>query len=833
MANTSETEKHVHYADVLLPLPVAGTFTYKYPDQLKLNIAIGKRVIVQFGSKKVYTALVLALHDKAPGQSRPKDILDIVDDRAIVNNRQIQFWEWIASYYMAYPGTVMNTALPSALKLQSESRIMLHPESSLENHILDEKEQVLLEALYNRKSLSIQEASELFKDKNAIPLIKYLIDRSLITVDEEIKDRYRPKIESFVRLAREYEDESKLQEAFDQLDKRAFKQLQILLSYINLSRNSSSADKEVRRSTLVKSVQASYQQLNQLIRKGILEVHEKVINRLDAPEAVADPDQIILNSIQQSAWTEIKGHFDQKQTVLLHGITSSGKTEIYIKLIEQTLKSGKQVLYLLPEIALTTQIINRLRKYFGDKVGIYHSKYNEHEQVEVWNRVLDTRRKDHYPVVIGARSALFLPFSKLGLVIVDEEHDTSFKQHDPAPRYNARDCAVYLGGLHKSNILLGSATPAFESYHNSQHGKFKLVTLKGRYGDIQTPETHLIDQKKDPRIRQGKSHFSKSLLDAIDKTLKENYQVMLFQNRRGFSLRLECNECHHVPMCINCDISLTYHKQFEQMRCHYCGFHTSIPKQCPECGSHEVFMKGFGTEKLEEELSLLFPENSIRRMDLDSTRSRFSYQKIINEFQERQIDILIGTQMITKGLDFDHVNLVGIMNADSMINFPDFRSYERSFQLMTQVSGRAGRKHKRGHVFIQTYDPFHQVVQYVLTQDYEGFYRSQMQDRIQFKYPPYFRLIQLQLKHRDYQVLNKGAREFADDLRQHLDKTVLGPEYPLVSKIKNWYIKQILVKTDKDSSLAGVKKTILHRIQEFHHHPEHKSIRINIDVDPL
>jgi len=490
-------------------------------------------------------------------------------------------------------------------------------------------------------------------------------------------------------------------------------------------------------------------------------------------------------------------------------------------------------LYLLPEIALTAQMINRLRKYFGKKVGIFHSRYNEHEQVEVWNRVLNNRRKDHYPIIIGARSALFLPFTKLGLVIVDEEHDTSYKQHDPSPRYNARDCAVYLGGLQKARVILGSATPSFESYLNAIQGKFALVELKGRYREIQMPEIHLIDMKKEPRIRQGRSHYSRPLLDAIEMALKDKYQVMLFQNRRGFSLRLECNNCQHIPMCVNCDISLTYHKQFNQLRCHYCGYHTSIPTQCPECGSQEIFMKGFGTEKIEEELALLFPEQQISRMDLDTTRSKLAYQRIITEFEERQIDILIGTQMITKGLDFDHVNLVGVMNADSMLNFPDFRSYERSFQLMTQVSGRAGRKHKKGHVFIQTYDPYHEVIQFVLNYDYKGFFKSQMQDRIQFKYPPYYRLIQIRLTHRDYQVLNKGAKEFAEDLRNHLDKTVLGPEYPLVSRVKNWYIKQILVKTEKDTSLPKVKQVILDRALAFQRNPDSSSIHIQFNVDPV
>ena len=820
------------YADVLLPLPLTARYTYRVPEHLIKNLKPCRRVMVQFGKKKIYTALVTEVHDRKPDQQDVKDIIEVIDNKALIDSMQLSFWQWLSGYYLCSIGAVVNAALPGALKLQSESRVVAAGKE-VNEMILDEKEQIILEALHRKQSMTIKDATDLVGDKKSIPLVKNMMDRGLITMEEEVLQKYKPRKESFVRLTNLYQDDPRLQEVFDQLGKRAFRQLQLLVSFINLSRGQNGLKKEIRRADLVKSVDASYQQLNQLVKKGVLEVYEKTVNRLESPSATVDTEEIVLNEQQSGALKEIKKHFSENKTVLLHGVTSSGKTEVYIKLIRDTLEAGKQVLYLLPEIALTTQIINRLRKYFGNKIGIFHSRYNEHEQVEVWNRVLNVQSKDHYPVILGARSAMFLPFPNLGLVIVDEEHDTSYKQYDPEPRYNARDSAVYLGGLHGADIILGSATPSFESYNNCHQGKFRLVEIKGRYRNIQLPEIHLVDLRKEPRIRQGKSNYSKALLDAIEKALKEKNQVMLFQNRRGFSLRMECNECQHTPMCLNCDISLTYHKQFKQLRCHYCGYHKNIPIECPSCGSKELFLKGFGTEKIEEELQLLFPRHRIRRMDFDTTRSRYAYQKIIQEFEQQQIDILVGTQMITKGLDFDHVSLVGIMSAEGMLNFPDFRSYERSYQLITQVSGRSGRKYRRGNVFIQTYDPYHMVIQYVLNNDFKGFYNLQMQDRMQFKYPPFYRLILLRLTHRDYRVLNRGAREFADDLRNQTGKTILGPEYPLVSKIKNRYRKHILIKAEKDPSLNELKKKILNRIELFHQLPENKSIRIQIDVDPL
>ena len=821
------------FADVLLPLPVPGSFTYRVPGEMSGQILAGKRVVVQFGRKKIYTALVLNIHDKPPFGYQPKNILDILDKDPIVNHHQIVFWEWISAYYLAFPGEVMNAAMPSALKLASESKILLNPEIKIDISLLNEKEQLIVEALSYRKTLTIKEVSDLVDLKKVFPLIKNLVEKSVITVEEELKNRYKPKIETYVKLTPEFEDEQKLREVFEQLSKKAFKQLQLLLSYINLSRNTENTHSEVKRSELIKSINASYTQLNELVRKGVIETYEKIDSRLDSISATSGVDEIKLNTHQEEALKNIRYQFREKDVVLLHGITSSGKTEIYIKLIEQTIKEGKQVLYLLPEIALTTQIINRLRKFFGSSIGIYHSRYNDNERVEVWDRVLFIGRKDHFPIILGARSAIFLPYSNLGLIIIDEEYDTSYKQQDPAPRYNARDCAIYLASLHNAKTILGTATPSFESYHNARQGKYGLVEITQRYGDILMPKIEIVDMKPESRKKKIKSHFSPALLEAIEKTLNNHKQVILFQNRRGFSLRLECSNCNYIPMCVNCDISLTYHKSQNQLRCHYCGYYTTIPAKCPECGSTQIFMRGFGTEKLEEELSLMFPETNIKRMDLDTMRTRHAHQQIINDFEQRKIDVLVGTQMITKGLDFDHVSLVGIMNADNMINFPDFRSFERSYQLMTQVGGRSGRKNKRGLVFIQTYNPKHDVLKYVLDNDYTGFYSFQMADRLKFKYPPYYRLILLKLKSRDYDLLNKGARELAKELRNNLEKRVLGPEYPLVSRIKNWYIKHILIKIEKDVSLSFIKNQVIKSIEVFNHKTDFKSVQVQIDVDPM
>ncbi|MCD4745344.1 MAG: primosomal protein N' [Bacteroidales bacterium] len=826
------------FADVLLPLPVSGLFTYRVPYDMNDSIIVGQRVVVQFGKKKIYTAIVTKIHQNPPANNYVKYISSILDIQPLVNHIQLKFWDWISEYYMCTKGEVMNVALPSALKLASESKIVLNPDFNDNFDLLNEKEYLIAEALSIQKTLTITEVAEIVDQKKIIHLIKTLIEKGVVLVEEELKERYKPKIETYVRLTEKYNDEDNLKEAFKILEKKAYKQLELLMSYITLSNNFSNKLLEVKRPQLLKSINASSAQLNSLIKKGILETYEKISSRLEQYNASLKVENIQLNEFQSKAYQEIKKAFQEKDVVLFHGVTSSGKTEIYIKLIKETIDQGKQVLYLLPEIALTTQIINRLKKYFGENINVYHSKYNENERVEIWNKVLkrsinNELQKSDFQIILGPRSSLFLPFNNLGLIIVDEEHDSSYKQYDPAPRYNARDSAIYLASMHKAKTILGSATPSIESYFNAKSGKYALVELNKRYGGIQMPEILVVDLKKESRQKTMKSHFSSFLLKHIEEALKNNEQVILFQNRRGFSLRLECDICNYMPECKNCDVTLIYHKHINQLRCHYCGYSTRIPERCPACGSTNIIMKGFGTEKVEEELAILLPEARISRMDLDTTRSKNAYQKIINDFEEKRIDILVGTQMVTKGLDFDNVSIVGVLNADNMINFPDFRSFERSFQLMAQVSGRAGRKNKRGKVIIQAFNPYHSVIRYVIDNDYSSMFQTQIAERKNFKYPPFYRLIQLKLKHKDYKLLNNAAGDLAKQLRGKFGNRILGPEYPIVSRIKNQYLKHILIKLERNISLSSMKLELKKQIDIFYTEQNYKSVRVLIDVDPL
>jgi primosomal protein N' (replication factor Y) (superfamily II helicase) len=834
-------ERITLFADVLLPLPVPGTFTYRVPYDLNDSVGKWKRAVVQFGKKKVYTAIIVNIHKNPPGNYAVKYILSVLDENPVMNDKQYSFWQWIAAYYMCEPGDVMNASLPSALKLASETRVVLNPEFDGNTNILNEKEYLIAEALDVRQKLTLTEIENIIGQKKVFPVIKGLLEKNVVITEEELEHRIKPKTDIFLDLRDEYNNDLKLKELLDQLEKRAFRQVEVMLAYLSLSEFAQGTKNRVSRSQLLGKVKNSAQPIAALIEKGVFEARKEVISRLDNYSATASPDDIIFTEHQQKAIDEIRQAFSSSGVVLFHGITSSGKTEIYIRLISETLKQGKQVLYLLPEIALTTQIIHRLRKYFGDAVGIYHSRYSEQERVEIWNRV--RKNSDHtelqetdpqkYQVILGPRSAIFLPFSDLGLIIVDEEHDTSYKQYDPAPRYNARDAAVYLAQLHNAKVVLGTATPSMESYFNANSGKYRLVELDRRFGEIQLPEIFIADLKKEVRFKTMKSHFSSLLLEHVDDALRNGEQVILFQNRRGYSLRLLCDTCGWIPECKNCDVTLIYHKQNNQLRCHYCGYSRRVPERCDACGGTHLQMKGYGTEKLEDELTILYPDAKIKRMDLDTTRSKYAYQNIINDFENRKIDILVGTQMVTKGLDFDNVRVVGIMNADGMISFPDFRSYERSFQLMAQVSGRAGRKTKRGKVIIQTYNPHHSVIRDVVNNDYLAMYRSQLLERRNFNYPPFYRVIILILKHKDPRVLNDGARELAAILRDEFKNQVLGPEYPIVSRIKNLYIKHIMIKLERGISIENKKKLIIELLDRFRGVAAHKAIKIYPDVDPV
>ncbi len=825
-------ERITLFTDVLLPLPLPALYTYRVPFELNDEVKIGKRVIVQFGKQKIYTAIIKKIHETPPSSYNVKYILSVLDEGPVVNNIQLEFWDWLAKYYMCTPGEVMNAAVPSGLKLESETKISLHPDFNKDYSALNNKEYMVVEALEFQDILSITEISKILNLRNVVPILKTLIEKKVIQAEEEVTNKYKPKTEKFVRLTPEYQNEEKLKELFDTLGKKAYKQLEIIISFIKLSKKQGKPA-EVIYKDLLKDSKAISAQINSLIKKKVFEIFEKNSDRIEQYNMPLS-EISTLNNYQEQAYGEIKEHFKSKDVVLLHGVTSSGKTEIYIKLIDEAVKQGKQVLYLLPEIALTTQIINRLHRNFGNIVGVYHSRFSNNERVEVWNNVIASEHDNtKYRIILGARSAVFLPFSNLGLVIIDEEHDGSYKQYDPAPRYNGRDAAIYLAHLHKAKILLGSATPSVESYYNAETGKYALIELNKRYGDVRMPEILVVDIKAESKQKKMKSHFSSFLLEKVQEALDNKEQIILFQNRRGFSLHIECDICNWIPKCKNCDVTLTYHKHSGQLRCHYCGYSAKLPHECIKCKSPRLSTKGFGTEKIEEELPAFFPKARIARMDLDTTRSKNAYLNIINDFESRKIDILVGTQMLTKGLDFDNVSIVGILNADNMFNFPDFRTFEKSFQQIAQVSGRAGRKNKQGKVIIQSFNPYHSVIQYAVSNDYLSMYKSQILERRNFRYPPFYRLIKITLKHKDQDILNEAAPALAKEIRQVFSNNVLGPEYPVIPRIKNYYLKDILVKLEKISAISSSKLKISKLIDCFLSSDKYKSVKTVIDVDPL
>ncbi len=823
------------FANVLLPLPVAGTFTYRVPFDLNEFIRVGQRVSVQFGRKKIYAGLVKKIHTDVPQNHVPKYIITLLDDLPIVNNIQFQFWEWIASYYMSTEGEVMNAALPTAFKLASESKVILSPTFIPDFNILDSYEYQITEALIEKKKLSVDDISKLVGYQKVLPLLKTMIEHRMIVVEEELKDRYKPKIEKFIGISDKFNEEGTMQQLMDELGKRAHKQLELIMTFIAMVGLPLTKEKIVKQSDLLKKSGAGQSALKSLLDKDILIAIRKPVSRFEEQATKDSKQKLTLSSHQSDTYNNILQLFNKHNVVLLHGVTSGGKTEVYIKLIADTIKSGKQVLYMLPEIALTTQIINRLRKYFGDDVGVYHSRYSQNERAEVWNNISgrdDDKIRSEFKIILGPRSSLFLPYDNLGLIIVDEEHDSSYKQYNPAPRYNARDAAIFLATLHSAKVLLGSATPAIESYYNAKSGKYGLAEIKHRYGGVSLPKIVVVNLKEEHRRRMMKSHFSSVLLQSITDTIQKNHQVILFQNRRGFSLRIECDICHWIPQCKNCDVTLTYHKYSELLKCHYCGYSTTIPNTCPDCGNTGLKMQGFGTEKVAEELSLLYPDASIDRMDLDTTRTKNAFSRIISDFENKRTDILTGTQMITKGLDFDNVQVVGVLSADNMLSFPDFRAHERSFQLMLQVSGRAGRKDKQGMVIIQAWKPNHPILKDVIDHDYISMYTRQLAERKKFNYPPYFRLIIIRMKHKKADILNEGAATFASDLREKFGKFVYGPEYPLVGRVRNYYIKQTLLKIPRGANLGDVKDNIHKSLIRTKTITKFRSIIVQFDVDP-
>jgi primosomal protein N' (replication factor Y) len=822
------------FAELIFPLPIEGTFTYRIPFELNDSVEIGMRVVIQFGKKKVYTALVRSIHEIPPTKYAPKYVLAVLDEKPIVNEKQFAFWEWMAGYYMCTLGEIMNAALPAALKLASESKVVLHPEFDGDYKKLNEREYLIVEALEIQNVLSISDVENISELKKVFPLIKTLIEKKVVLLEEELKEKYVPKIETYVQLTEQFQSDEALKLLFDQLEKRAYKQLEILMAYLNLCSLEYDNFPEIKKSILNGRVENGAAAYSALEKKGVFNSLMRKESRLQTKDAFDDASKINLSDVQTKALDEIKTVFAGKNQCLLHGITGSGKTELYIKLIAETIANGKQVLYLLPEIALTAQIINRLSRYFGKKVGVYHSRYNQNEQVEIWNKVLENGNilSDSYDIILSARSGIFLPYSNLGLIIIDEEHDTSYKQQDPAPRYHARDTALILAHMHGAKVIMGTATPSVESYYNARIGKYGLVNLMSRFGESRLPEVLVADIKVETRRKTMRSHFSSFLLKHIETALESKEQIILFQNRRGFSPRLECEVCNWIPECVNCDISLVYHKQHIRLKCHICGYSTTVPTMCGSCGSSEVKMHGFGTEKIEEDLAIILPKAKIKRMDLDTTRSKYAYEQIFRDFEERNIDILIGTQMVTKGLDFDNVGIVGVLNADNMMNYPDFRAFERSFQMMVQVSGRAGRKNKTGKVIIQTFSPYHSVIRYVIDNNYSEMYNSQILERRNFHYPPFYRLIKFSLKHKDFHLLNNAAQEYTALLRKEFGTAVLGPEYPMVSKVRGLFVKDSLLKIQKGKSNVQIKTIIRKCIVQFRELGIYNTARLIIDVDP-
>ncbi|TAL60582.1 MAG: primosomal protein N' [Bacteroidetes bacterium] len=834
-------EKELLFADVILPLAVPNLFTYSIPETFQKNIKPGQRVAVQFGKKKLYTALVHTVHPNKPGLYKAKNIENILDSEPIVNSKQLELWRWISDYYMCTIGEVMNAALPSGLKLSSETKLLLNTEveAKVKAEELTDDEFLIYEALQKDGIITLDEAEEIVQHKSAHTVIKSLLEKGVLLIYEKLKEKFKPKVEEFVRLTKYASDEKNLKRVFDELEKKAFKQLEVLMEFVHVS----SQKKEIKKSELLKRKDASPAVIDALVKKNVFEIYEKETGRFASLHASSLSKT--LSEEQESALKTIKQQWKEKEVVMFHGVTSSGKTEVYVRLIEETLSQGKQVLYLLPEIALTTQVVSRIKKYFGDRLGVYHSRFNENEKVEIWNHVLNHKsgvrdseagemdQTPNFQVILGARSALFLPYSNLGLVIVDEEHDASYKQFDPAPRYQARDTAIVLAGLHKAKVLLGSATPSVESFYNSMEGKYGFAGLTARYGGVQLPEILVADIKDATKRKKMKSHFSPLLMENIEEALKHKEQVILFQNRRGFAPHLQCKICGWIPVCKNCDVSLVYHKSGNQLRCHYCGYMTAIPPSCNACGNPEIQMKNFGTEKIEEELHLFFPEARIARMDYDSTRSRFAHERLIHDFEERAIDILVGTQMVTKGLDFENVSTVGILSADQMMHFPDFRSHEHSFQMLAQVSGRAGRKSKRGKVILQTYNPQHHIIQRVIENDYEKMYSEEIEHRKKFQYPPFHRLIELTVLDKNLDKVNAFADELGTNLKNALGKRVLGPEFPIIPRIKNLYHKKFVIKIAREESASAIKAQIRAAIDSLHKHEAYKYIKVQADVDPV
>lgn len=828
------TNDKLIFVDVILPVAVPNLYTYHVASTTdQQNIKPGMRVCVQFGKRKLYTALIVKVHQSPPEHYKTKPIITLLDNHAVVYEWQIKFWKWIAEYYMCTVGEVFNASLPNGLRPEGLTRVYIS-ELPADGVNLSAPEENIYRLLTQNPGITIDKLNPLSENKQVMPVLKKLMDRGIVNFEESLLQKHKIKTTEYLTLHIELQFESVLSEMLNRLERRAPKQSDVLIAYLQLCGYMS--DKTFNRVSKVELLKTSHSNttvLKSLLDKNIFEVTAVETSRLTQIEE-NNSEPAVLNTRQEIALKETKDCFESKNVTLLHGVTSSGKTEIYIHLINEQINQGKQVLYLLPEIALTTQIITRLQKVFGNRVGIYHSKYSDGERVEVWNNLMGNLPSDatQYDIILGVRSSVLLPFNNLGLIIVDEEHENTYKQYDPAPRYHARDAAIVLANIHKAKVLLGTATPSLESYFNAKLDKYGFVGLYDRHLDIKLPEIEVVNIREARRKKLMSSHFSSVLINEIQRALSENEQIILFQNRRGFAPYLECADCAWIPQCQHCDVSLTYHKNDNKLTCHYCGYSIPSVVQCKACGSNNIQTRGFGTEKIEDDISLLFPKARVGRMDLDSTRKKNAYEEIIDKFATYQFDILIGTQMVSKGLDFDNVSVVGIMNADNMLNFPDFRAYERSFQLMAQVSGRAGRKKKQGKVIVQTSTPENEIIKYVVGNDFTGFFEEQMAERRMFKYPPYYRLINIGIKHKQKELTTQAAKWLAAELKKRFGNQVLGPEAPIISRIQNWHLLNILLKLEKTSEINTHKEFITKLSNFLKQQKGFSTLQIVIDVDP-
>ena len=820
------------FADVILPLPLEGTFTYSLPRTFANLVQVGSRIIVPFGTTKFYSAIVVKLHDTVPSYTT-KEAMELLDSSPIVTTAQLKLWKWIADYYLCTIGDVYKAALPSGMKLESESSVMYN-EEFIADDTLTPSEEKIIQILEEEKTQSLSSLQKKTGIKNILPIVKRLLEKDAIHIKEEVKRTYKPRYATYVRISESYFNEEKINEALSQL-KRSAKQAELLQQYISLSGISAALAlqnqqllKEITRQELMENTACTPSVLKALCQKGILELYQKPIGRITQQNLPTELVMHPLSEDQARAKDEIKECWKQQEVCLLHGVTSSGKTEVYIHLIKEVIESGKQVLFMLPEIVLTAQLTDRLKRVFGDRLGVYHSRYPDAERVEVYQKMLSDTP---YDIIVGVRSSIFLPFKKLGLIIIDEEHETSFKQQDPAPRYQARNVALVMAKTAKAKTLLGSATPSLESYYNAETGKYGLVQLHKRYGNVQLPQIEVVNMREMAKKKMMIGPFTPQLIQRIREALEQNKQVILFQNRRGYAPMMECKTCGWVPRCQKCDVSLTLHRNMRQLTCHYCGASYPIPQKCPNCGEQNLMGRGYGTERIEDCLQDIFPEAKIARMDLDTTRSRQRYEQIIYDFQHYKTDILVGTQMVTKGLDFDRVSVVGILNASTMLSQPDFRSYEHAFQMMEQVAGRAGRKKEQGYVVLQTMDVEASAIKQVVDHNYTAMYKEQMEERSLFNYPPNCRLIYVYMKHRDERVLEALSRDYANLLKQIFGQRILGPDTPPIAKVQMMYIRKIIVKIELSASIAEARKRLREIQQYITGLSQYKSALIYYDVD--